>query len=340
VEEALVPVDDQAPAGPAARAVAPPGLGDVERAAALLAGQLPPTPLLDAPGLGAGALLKLETFQPTGSFKVRGALVALAAARPDGRRVVAASAGNHALGVAWAAARLGVAATVVVPATASPAKLAALGRFPVTLVRHGAGYDDAERHALGLAAEGGLRYVSPYNDTEVIAGQGTLGAELLGQVAGPLTVVCPAGGGGLLAGVALAATARASVRFVGVVTDAAPALRAALDAGRVVAVAERPTLADGLAGGIEPGSVTVELAHRFAHDVVVVPEAEVARAVRYLAGEHGLVAEGAGALGVAALLAGKVPVQGRAVAVVTGRNIALPLLARVLGDRDVPPAAS
>jgi len=309
--------------------VAPPGLRDVERAAAVLAGHLRPTPLAEAPALGAGALLKLETFQPTGSFKVRGALAALASAAP-GTRVVAASAGNHALGVAWAASRLGVAATVVVPEAASPAKLAALGRFPVEVVRHGDGYEAAERHALALAGTG-LRYVSPYNDTQVVAGQGTIALELGGQVDGPVTVVCPVGGGGLLAGVALAATARAGVRVVGVVTDAAPAMRAALDAGRVVAVRERPTLADGVAGGLEAGSVTVDLA-RLAHDVVVVPEAEVAAAVRYLAREHGLVAEGAGAMAVAALRAGLVPVKGRPVALVTGRNIALPLLARVLGE--------
>lgn len=313
------------------REVAPPGPGHLRRAAAVLARHLVPTPLLPAPTLGEqGALLKLETWQPTGSFKVRGALAALTAVPDRAAGVVAASAGNHALGVAWAASVVQVAATVVVPETASPAKLAALRRFPVTLVRHGAGYEQAEAHALALAAQGRLRYVSPYNDTEVMAGQATIAAELLDQVAGPMTVVCPVGGGGLLAGVALGAAARAGVRVVGVVTDAAPAMRAALDAGRIVAVAERPTLADGVAGGLEAGSVTVELARRLAHDVVVVPEAEVAGAIRFLAAEHGLVAEGAGALAVAALRAGRVPVRGRPVALVTGRNIALPVLARVL----------
>jgi len=158
------------------RRVRSPARGEVLDAEKRIRPLLPPTPLVESPELAPRALLKLETFQPTGSFKVRGALALLTRLAP-GERVVAASAGNHALGVAWAATALGVEATVVVPETAAPAKLAALERFPVELLRHGAGYDEAERHALALAGEG-RRYVSAYNDPDVIAGGGTLALEL------------------------------------------------------------------------------------------------------------------------------------------------------------------
>ena len=155
------------------RQVEAPTAEDVRAARERIRLLLAATPLVDSPGLGA--LLKLESLQPTGSFKVRGAAAALTALAP-GTRVVAASAGNHGLGVAWAAERLGVEATVVVAETASAAKVEALRRFPVELVLHGAGYDEAEAHALGLAADGG-RYVSPYNDRDVISGQVTRSAD-------------------------------------------------------------------------------------------------------------------------------------------------------------------
>src|SRR5215211_7510600 len=145
-----------------ARSVAPPTPQELEAAAAVVAERLAPTPLIPAPELGEDVHLKLETLQPTGSFKVRGALAALARAGA-GARVCAASAGNHALGIAWAAAALGVEATVVVPETASPAKLLALEALPVEVVRHGPDYDAAEAHALALA-EQGARFISPYND--------------------------------------------------------------------------------------------------------------------------------------------------------------------------------
>ena len=286
---------------------------------------LAPTPLIESPALGPGALLKLETLQPTGSFKVRGALAALTRIGP-GERVVTASAGNHALGVAWAAATLGVEATVVVAETASPAKLAALERLPVELVRHGAAYEEAERHALALVAEG-RRYVSAYNDPDVIAGGGTLGLEL---PAGPLTIVCPVGGGGLCAGVALWASTVPGARVLGVEAAVSQAVSAALTAGRVVPIQVGPTLADGLAGNLELGSVTVELIRAHVAEIVAVTEAELEEAIRFLAREHGLVAEGAGAAAAAALLAGRVEGGGRAVALVTGRNIEPKTLARVL----------
>jgi threonine dehydratase len=313
----------------ATRTVEAPAAGDIAEAAGRLAPHLAQTPLIESPALGPGVELKLETLNPTGSFKVRGALSALSRVAP-GERVVTASTGNHALGVAWAAGRLGAKATVVCPETTSPAKLAALGRAEIDLVLHGTSADEAEVHALALAASG-MRYVSAYNDPDVIAGQGTLVAELAARDGEQLTIVTPVGGGGLAAGVGLAASGLGEARVVGVQSEASHAMRAALDAGRIVKVDERPSLADGLAGNLEPGSITFELVRRHVDDVVLVTEDEIAGAIRRLATEHGLVVEGAGAAGVAALVSGRIGSRsGRTVIVVTGRNIAPSLLAQVL----------
>jgi threonine dehydratase len=311
----------------AVRAVTAPTRAEVVAAGERLAPLLPPTPVVPSPALGDAVFLKLETLQPTGAFKVRGGLAALALA-PPGERVVASSAGNHGLGVAHAAALAGREATIVVPETASPAKIAALRRYPVELVVHGELYDDAERHALELAAERG-RYVSPYNDPAVIAGQATLALELLRQVELPFTLVCPIGGGGLVSGAGLALDGH-GVRIVGVESSESCALSASLAAGRIVEIEVGPTIADGLGGNLEPGSVTFELARRFVDEIVTVSDPELEDAMRFLASEHGVVAEAAGAAGVAALTTGRVRAGGRVVAVVTGRNVDPALFARIL----------
>jgi threonine dehydratase len=280
------------------RTVQAPSRADVYAAAERIRPYLAPTPLIGN--------LKLETLQPTGSFKVRGALNALL--RSD-EAVVTASAGNFGLGVAWAAQQLGLSATVVVAETASPAKIEALRRFDVELVVHGADYDAAEQHALSLPG----RYVSPYNDTDVIAGAATIALELPEDVE---TIVVPIGGGGLAAGIALATDAR----VVGVVPSAFPAMRVALEHGRVVEIDGSHTIADALHGNIEPGSVTVEMLRGV--EIVAVTEGEIEDAMRALARDHGLVTEGAGAAAVAAAIDG--------VAIVTGRNVTRETYAAVL----------
>lgn len=293
---------------------------------------LAPTPVLAAPVLGEDVYLKLELFQPTGSFKVRGALAAVsaAAARAPGAPLVAASAGNHGLGIAYAADRLGAEATVVVAETASVAKVRALEGFAVNLVRHGATYDEAEAHALRLVEEKGGYFVSPYNDPDVIAGQASLAGELREQVPELATLVVPVGGGGLVSGVSLA-TRGTGIRIVGVEPEVSAAMTAALAAGEAVPIDNRPTIADGLAGSIEPGSVTVGIARDRGVEMRTVSEVALESAVRYLALEVGLVTEGAGGAGVAALREGAVaPGSGPTVVVVTGRNIARSLLASVL----------
>ena len=300
----------------------------------IVARHLSITPLVVLAGSNGRVLLKVETVQPTGSFKIRGALAALAAA-PPGRPVVAASAGNHALGVAHAAQLLGRSATVVVPQTASPAKLERLGGFDVRLVRAGDGYDAAEAHALRLAADEGAHFVSPYNDADVIAGQRTVAVEIGARVRGPMTIVCPVGGGGLLSGVALWGSEHDDVRVVGVEAAASRALSSAVRAGHVVEVPIGPTLADGMAGGVEAGSITVAIASRHADDLVAVSDAELRDAIRVLTLDNGLVVEGAGAAAAAAVLGGHVVDDrpgARIVAVLSGRNITAETLLEVLRD--------
>jgi threonine dehydratase len=311
------------------RAVAAPSAADLDAAWEVVSARLPPTPLVPAPALGEDVWLKLETLQPTGSFKVRGALAALS--RAGGEPVITASAGNAGLGVAWAAATLGGRATVVLSENASPAKVTALQALPVTLIQHGAGYDEAEAHALELAARG-ARYLSSYNDTGVIAGQSTIGRELDAQLPGELTVVAPLGGGSLSSGLGLWASGRDGARVVSVEAERSPGFSTALAAGEITPIEVGDTLADGLAGNIEPGSVTFELVRDHVAFVTTAAEAEIAEAMRFLARAHGIVAEGAGAAGVAGVMAGRVARgSGSLVVVVTGRNVTLPRLAEVLG---------
>lgn len=310
------------------RVVRAPTLDEIHRAARLIASILPPSPV-GAPADSSALYLKLEGLQPTGSFKVRGAFAALKALASN-CPVITASAGNHALGIAYAATQLHRQATVVTSATAAEAKVAAIRRFAVELVQVGTSFDEAEARALELAARGNFHYVSAYNDPYVIAGQASIGFELDKQLEGPLTVVCGVGGGGLASGLGLWANTRGDVRIVGVESAASTALSTAVQAGEQISMSIGSTLADGLAGNIESGSVTIDLVSRYVHQLVTVSEDEISRAIRYLALERGVVAEGAGAVGVAAVLAGRVSDTGKTVAVVSGRNISPVILADIL----------
>jgi threonine dehydratase len=316
------------------RAVEIPGPQHLEAAWKAVRTYLPVTPVVAAPQLGEGVVAKVETVQPTGSFKVRGGLAAVSAtlAQDPGRAVVASSAGNHGLGVAYAASKLGARVTVVVPTGASAAKVSALRQFDVRLVLHGDGYREAETHALDLAAREGSRYVSPYNDPDVIAGQATLARELTEQVSGFGTVVVPCGGGGLLSGVILA-LAGTGVRILGVESEASPSMSAAVAAGGIVPINVEPTVADGLAGNLEPGAVTVAIALEHHVEVLTVSESDIRSAMAFSAHKMGLVLEGAGAVGVAALRAGIVTPDAagkHTVVLLTGRNVAPNLLSEVL----------
>ena len=298
------------------RTVHLPTVDDVVAARDVIDRHLAPTPLIRSAALGSVAL-KLESLQPTGSFKVRGALVAVA--REHAQPLVTASAGNHGLGVAYAATEYGASATVVIPTNASAVKRAALETFAVELVAAGTSYDEAEAHALDLAAAG-AHFISPYNDPDTIAGQGTIALELFEQMPEVRQIIVPIGGGGLISGIGLACTLRNDVRVIGVQAAASAAMVAALDGVSTIAV--QPTLADGLAGNLEAGTVTIELTRRHVAEIVTVTEDEIARAIAFLSNEHGVVAEGSAAVGVAALLDAKVRADEPTAVLVTGRNIA------------------
>jgi threonine dehydratase len=221
---------------------------------------------------------------------------------------------------------------VVVPTSAAPVKIEALRRYPINLVLEGDDFDAAERHALGLAGAGG-QYISAYNDIHVIAGQGTLLTEVAADLAEDFTVVVPAGGGGLLSGVALAARrAPQDVRVIGVEAGACRALSTAVSAGHVVPVPMGETIADGLDGNLEPTSVTPGIVRDCGVEMVAAPEEAIRRSVRELVATAGLVAEGASATTLAALREGLVPTDRPVVLVISGRNIGLDLLATILGE--------
>ena len=316
-----------------------PTLDDVYRARQRVGPLVRRTPLLPSAWLagacGADVHLKLESLQLTRSFKIRGALNAIAAVAAAGGpdvSVVTASAGNHGLALACAAKVARVPVTIFTPAGAPAAKLEPIAQYGATLHAVATDYDDAERRALAYAAEHGAVYVSPYSHPDVIAGAGTVALEVLDELPDVDTILVPVGGGGLVSGIALAAKGvRPSTRVVGVEAANNPVFARSLAAGTVTHVDVLPTIADGLAGNLEPGSLTFEMVRDLVDDMVVVSEDGLRAAIRGLAAHEHLIAEGAGVPAVAALLSGRVDVSGRrTVAIVSGANIDVALLAEVL----------
>jgi len=282
---------------------------------------------------GRDVFLKLECFQLTGSFKIRGAMAKLSALTQDERShgVLTVSAGNHGLAVAHCSEVLRVDATIVVPETASQAKVASIRRYPVTLIERGATYDDAERAAREMERESGLTFVSPYNDREVIAGQGTIGLEILEDSPKIDVVVVPVGGGGLLAGVAIAAKAvNPRIKVYGAEPLTSPTMTAAIEAGHVIEIEEQATIADGCAGNIEPGSMTFPIIQRLVDGIILVSEDSIRTAIARIAREDHLMIEGSAAVSIAAL--SDAHLKGKSVAaIVSGRNISLTLFTEVIG---------
>jgi threonine dehydratase len=299
-------------------------VADVLAAQARLRPYLPPTPLHHAERFGVW--LKLENLQRTGSYKVRGALNALLAGRERGdtRPVIAASAGNHAQGLAWAAYRLGVQAITVMPHGAPANKIAGVAHWGATVRQHGDSYDEAYAFARGLAKQNGYRFLSAFDEPDVIAGQGTVGIELAAHA--PDVVIVPIGGGGLASGVALALKSQ-GVRIVGAQVEGVDAMARALQ-GDVRDIAPVPSLADGVRVKV-PGLLTRRLCAALLDDVVIVREAELRETLVRLALEENVIAEGAGAL---ALAAGRRVTGRRKCAVVSGGNIDAAVLAGLLSD--------
>lgn len=313
-------------------------LADVEAARRRIASGVPVTPCSESVPLselcGARIHCKLDSLQRTGSFKERGARNALLLldAEHRARGVIAASAGNHALGLAYHGGLLGIPVTVVMPVNAPLIKVATCRRLGARVILQGEDFGAARDHADEVSAREGLTYVHGFDDPAVIAGQGTVGLEILNQVPDVEAIVLPVGGAGLIAGVALTVKSlRPEVRIYGVEAEHAPSFTAALAAGRPVAVDVQPTLADGLAVG-RVGDLAFATAHARIDAMTTVDEEALALAVFRLMEVEKTVVEGAGAAPLAALLRGRFPdLSGkRVVLVLAGGNIDLTILDRVI----------
>lgn len=283
---------------------------------------------------GTDAWLKLENLQMTGAYKERGALNKLLLL-PDADRdqgLIAASAGNHAQAVAYHAGRLGVKATIVMPEATPIMKVANTRAHGARVVLHGANYDEAYAEARRLEQVERLTFVHPFDDPDVIAGQGTIALEVLEQEPALDAIVVPIGGGGLVSGVGVAAKAlKPGVRVIGVETEALPCMLQAVEAGRPVTLEAANTIADGIAVK-RAGDLTLEHVKRYVDEIVTVSEEEIASAILYLLEREKTVVEGAGAVSVAALMQRKIRgLEGkRTCAVVSGGNIDVNLVARVI----------
>ncbi|MGO4669812.1 hydroxyectoine utilization dehydratase EutB [Bosea sp. 2RAB26] len=321
----LATAEADRPAAPSASLALP----DIEAAAARIAGRVARTPLVASAFLsrlcGQPVHLKLETRQPIGAFKLRGAMNAVLALDEDQRRrgLVTASTGNHGRAVAYAARELGVAATICMSTLVPTNKVEAIRSLGAEIRIIGHSQDDAQVEVERLVAEHGFTPIPPFDDPDVVAGQGTIGLELIEDLPSLACALVPLSGGGLAAGVAVAVKAlRPSVRIVGISMERGAAMAAAIVAGRPVEMAEEETLADSLGGGIGLANrVTFALCRDLIDEVVLLSEAEIAAGIRHAAREEGEVVEGAGAVGIAALLAGKVSPPGPAALIVSGRNI-------------------
>lgn len=278
---------------------------------------------------------KLECFQVTGSFKLRGAMskLSLISEEAKSRGVLTISAGNHGLAVAHCAETLGLDARIVVPRSASRAKVEAIRRYPVELVECGKDYDEAEALAREMEIETGRVFVSPYNDREVIAGQGTIALEMLADAPDLDALVIPVGGGGLIAGVALAAKAiNPDIKIFGVEPAASPTMSRAFEAGRLIYTEEEETIADGLSGNIENESITFPLVQQFVDEMILVSEDAIKRSVARVAREDHLIIEGSAAVSIA-VFENEMIEGSRVAAIITGRNITLDLFRQVISGK-------
>jgi len=259
------------------------------------------TPLLPARnGYGGTLHFKAENFQLTGSFKIRGAASVMTAGETS-QPLITASSGNHGIASARAAQSLGRRLTVVLPENVVPEKLAKIRAYEVDVVLHGTDAGLAEQHARHLARDTGARYISPYNDLDVIAGQGTVGLELLDQAAQIDNIFIAMGGGGLISGIGAVIKAFSpATRIIGAAAAASQALALSIAAGRVVDCPHHDTLADGVAGGIDEGTLTLPLASAVTDEIVTCSEAEILQALRGLAQAENMLVEGAAALAMAA----------------------------------------
>ncbi len=312
---------------------------DIEQAAARLAAVVHRTPVLRSRSLdalaGASLYLKAENLQRAGTFKIRGAYNKIARLPDDSRSrgVISYSSGNHAQGVALAAALLGVRATIVVPSDIVGAKRDATAGYGAEIIECGTSSADRRSYAEALAREQGRVLVAPYDDPDIIAGQGTVALELMDDVPDLDALVVPVGGGGLAAGCAiLARSRRPSIRLLGVEPEDADDTRRSIEAGRPVRIPAPRTIADGLRA-VEPGEITFEINRRLLDAVVTVSDAEIRQTMRLLLERMKILVEPSGACALAAVLSGRTGLQGRIGVVLSGGNVEIAALPALLGGR-------
>ena len=282
---------------------------------------------------GADVYLKCEHMQRSGAFKVRGAGYKISRLTPEQRSVgvIAASAGNHAQGVAIAAAQYGIPCTIVMPENAPLAKVTATQGYGAQVVLHGVTYDDAYQHCCDLQQESGATYIHAFDDPDIIAGQGTLGLEMLTDLPDADAILVPIGGGGLISGIAIAARAlKPDIMIIGVQAAGSASCRVSLNMGAPETLSTAVTIADGIAVK-RPGALTFAIIQRLVDDVVLVNDEAIINAVLLLMERCKMMVEGAGAAGLAALLSGAVDLKGKKVLVpLTGGNIDINLVGRFI----------
>lgn len=317
-------------------------LSDILAARCAIAGVAVRTPFVASPflsaRLGDDFLLKLETTQPIGAFKLRGAVNAITTLDPNIAGVTCCSTGNHGRGVAYAARARGLRAVVCMSSLVPPAKVDGIRALGAEVRIVGRSQDDALAESQRLAREDNLAEISPFDNASVIAGQGTIGLEMLEDRPDLAAILVPLSGGGLAAGVALGAKAiKPDIKVIGVSMDRGAAMHASIRAGHPVEVEEVASLADSLGGGIgRDNRLSFPLCRALLDDVILVTEADIYRAMQALYYEDRMVAEGASVVGIAALLEGKLPAFGGTVGtIITGRNVDMRVFTDIVAGRDV-----
>ena len=290
--------------------------------------------LLLSEHVGASVYLKLESVQETGSFKIRGAANKMLnlTAEEKKRGVITVSTGNHGRAVSYVARELGIKAVICLSEAVPDNKVEALRRLGAELEIYGKTYDEAAERCDALEKERGLTMIHPFDDPFIIAGQGTIGLELLEDLPAIDTAVVPLSGGGLMSGIALALkSTNPAIRTIGVTMDRAPVMYHSLRAGKVIEMPEEETIADSLVGGIGPvNRYTFRMCQKYVDDAVLVSDEEIAQAMAFALKEHHLVVEGGGAVGIAALLHRRAKDLGKHIAIIlSGSNVDIPLLLKI-----------
>ncbi|MBS5036958.1 MAG: threonine ammonia-lyase [Fusobacterium sp.] len=309
----------------------------IKEAAETIKGSVKRTQIIECPTMekltGNKVFFKLENLQKTGSFKVRGALnkIMHLTEEEKARGVIASSAGNHAQGVALGATNLGIKSTIVMPGTAPLSKVMATRGYGAEVVQVGTVYDDAYKKACEIQAETGATFLHPFDDPYVIAGQGTIGMEIIEDLEDVDMVIVPIGGGGIASGIAKAVKSlKPSVKMVGVEAENAASMLEAVKQGCPCTIKTTPTIADGIAVA-RAGQLTCEMIREYVDEIVTVSEDDIARAILFLMEKGKVVAEGAGATPVAALLAGKIKEQGQNICcVISGGNSDINMIERII----------